>query len=200
MKVSFLIFQLFLLMLLMNACAPQSSKNTTEKEMIFIDQHLAKFIDTSFIYRYRSFFASIDDSLNVRRDTIIVSVWHEMLPLNEHLHYLPKLFREAKLEKFLSVFTDTVKKNRAAKLDFSRLNKIGRIKFSSRKISLKQKAVPGTIGDLQFYRVLFDKKNQYAVTMVRYWTGPVAAVLKLYLFEQKNGQWRKVKEEIIEQS
>lgn len=105
------------------------------------------------------------------------------------------------IQKYLPVFDDTVLKQNSIKLELNKITNLDLIRLIQRNTRLhKKELLPETIGDIVFYRVLFDTNNKYATTMVYNWTGPKSAVLWLFLFEHQNGKWKKILQTDIERS
>ena len=105
------------------------------------------------------------------------------------------------MEQYLPVFEDTILKQNSSKLELNKITNTDLIQLVQRNTRLHSKdLMPGTVGDITFYRVLFDKNNKYATTMVYYWTGPSSAALWVFLFEHQNGKWKKILETDIERS
>ena len=179
--------------------SPKSEK--LNREIAFINENFFSLVDTSVVYSYRSLFASFYDSKIKTRDSLSISVWHELTSMQEHVHYLPKIFIKEKLEQYLPVFEDTILKQNSSKLELNKITNTDLIQLVQRNTRLHSKdLMPGTVGDITFYRVLFDKNNKYATTMVYYWTGPRSAALWVFLFEYQNGKWKKILETDIERS
>ncbi|MDP1842194.1 MAG: hypothetical protein Q8K64_02150 [Sediminibacterium sp.] len=193
-----LFLMIFFVEFLSSCTTPKTEK--PNKEIAFINENFFSLIDTSVVYPYRSFFGSFDDFGVTTRDSLAVSVWHELKSMQEHVNYLPRVFIENKLEKYLSVFEDTILKQNNSTLDLKKITNTDLIRLVSRNKYLKKMLVPGTVGDIVFYRVLFDKHNKYAMTLIYNWTGPKSAVLWLFLFEHQNGKWKVILQRALEKS
>ena len=109
-------------------------------------------------------------------------------------------FHKEKLDSFLTILNDTIHKVNFAEIDFTQLSNTNRIKLLARNKIIKSEKVKGSIGDLTFYRVLFDKQQKRAITMIDFWTSPKSSKLVIYLFEKKQDKWVKIKEDILEVS
>ncbi|TAG29798.1 MAG: hypothetical protein EAZ13_09875 [Sphingobacteriia bacterium] len=192
--------QIVVLFFIFIACESVPKDQEKNEEITFINENFFSMVDSSTIYKNQSFFASFYDSVYTTRDSLTASAWYELMPLNEQLSYLPKMLHEEKLDQFLTVFEDAAIKKISIKFNFVQLNNTGLLKILPREKHIKHNKIVGTIGDLKFYRVLFDKKKEKAITMVNFWTTPKSSILVLFVFEKQNNKWVKIKADTLEQS
>lgn len=198
MKSILFIAILTVLQILIGCSSIQRNESSTI-ESAFINENFFQIVDSSILFNYNDFFVDTNINKVKNRDSLIVSVWHQLLSFNEYSNILPNLIQKEYFNEFVSVLDDTISKKYNNEFDLKQ-QQLGLIKLVPRKDKLSKIKDSSTIGDLQFYRVLFNPNNDHAITLVYFWSGPKSAVLKLFLFKKQKAKWVKIKTEILEQS